>query len=72
MHIFLSIVAVTLWFAAGITWVKQHEDGWLIMITDDRNVRATWMALPALFVTWLFWPICNSVARRMFLLARKL
>lgn len=72
MTLITALAAAAIWFGIGIAWTRRHEDGWLIMITDRRNVRATWMALPALLVTWTLWPACNAVARRMFLIARML
>lgn len=63
-------VALALWFIAGVFWVRFNDAGWLIMITDSRNCRRTWLAYPALILTWLFWPICNTVSYWMFRVAR--
>lgn len=58
------------WIVVGFVWVKFREEGWLIMITNPRNSRHTWMAIPALFLTLILWPVCNQVARFMFMVSR--
>jgi hypothetical protein len=57
------------WMIIGVIALRARGDGgWIIMITDPRNVgKATWLALPSLLVCWLLWPF--NVSRYLFMLA---
>lgn len=73
---FIIAAIVASWMLAGIVHLRFFNDGraggWLIMITDRRNTNATWMAIPALVITWMLWPFAEEVARRLFLTSRYL
>lgn len=59
------------WLIIGIIKVK-FTDGWIIMITDSRNVKKeyTWLAFPILILAWIFWPF--NIGRLGFLFVTSL
>jgi hypothetical protein len=68
------MIWLLLWILIGMLVVRFWSNGaggWLVMIADRRNVKHTWLAIPALFLTWLLWPIRTWVARQCFLFALK-
>lgn len=57
-----------IWIVCGIVKVRfDGSGGWLIMIADSNNKRWTWMAIPALLICWILWPISVQTARFIFL-----
>jgi len=64
----VAIVLLVIWLSIGF-YRLRYEGGWLIMIADSRNVKRTYLVLPALVLCIVFWPINERVARSMFFLA---
>lgn len=56
MGILLWVVLGLIWMTIGFFVVRARRQGWLAMMSDDRNVRFVWLVFPALFLTWLLWP----------------
>jgi hypothetical protein len=63
-EIFISFF-IAVWFVIGMWQVRTHENGWLIMMSDSRNVKNTWLVFPALFFCWALWPF-RDLSMHMF------
>lgn len=64
-----ALVLIGSWICfGGIIVCLKGDGGWVVMISDDRNCRHTWLAFPALILCWVFWPIRRLVGRLCFLI----
>lgn len=59
-------IGIIVYLAIGF-YMLRFEKGWLIMLTDDRNVRNTWLAIPALILCWILWPLIRVLPMWLFL-----
>ena len=64
----IATVLAIVWLAIGYERLS-FEGGWLIMITDKRNTKRTWLAIPSVIVCVILWPINRWVARWCFMLS---
>ena len=71
MHILEIIIGLVIWSVLGV-WRLRHIDTPLLMMSDKRSCHYNWLALPAMYLTILLWPIgwhvswwCFDAARRI-------
>lgn len=73
-------IGLILWFAIGVAYLRftskgTDEGGWLLMLSDRRSARHPKIAILALVVCWMAWPVYIllpkvSIARPLFLSLR--